>query len=109
MGVFIMPENIDNNSPAANDWKANNSVPLRTLVGHKDCVTSVVFSPDSNLLASGSCDATVKIWDAKSEECLQTLRGHQDCVSSVVFSPDSKLLASVSCDMTIKIWDILRE
>ena len=108
MGILMTPENNNNKSLTPNDWKANNIVPLRTLVGHKDCVTSVAFSPDSTLLASGSCDSTVKIWDAKSGECLRTFRGHSDCVTSVIFSPDSKQLVSVSCDTIIKIWDVLR-
>ncbi|KAF2466054.1 uncharacterized protein BDR25DRAFT_269130 [Lindgomyces ingoldianus] len=41
---------------------------LSTLEGHSDWVTSVVFSPDSARLASGSYDNTVKIWDASSGE-----------------------------------------
>jgi WD40 repeat protein len=104
-GNSMTPENIYNNSSAPNDRGANNIVPLITLVGHKDCVISVVFSPNSTLLASGSCDSTVKIWDAKSGECLRTLEGHRDCVTSVDFSPNSILLASGSCDSTVKIWD----
>ena len=32
------------------------------LAGHKDWVTSVAFSPDGNLLVSGSYDRTAKLW-----------------------------------------------
>ncbi|KAK4456564.1 WD40-repeat-containing domain protein, partial [Cladorrhinum samala] len=51
-------------------------------------VQSVAFSPDSQRLASGSSDNTVKIWDATSGQCLQTLEGHRGSVKSVAFSSD---------------------
>ncbi|KAK7219770.1 hypothetical protein V2G26_007773 [Clonostachys chloroleuca] len=78
---------------------------LQTLEGHSDPVYSVAFSADSQRLASGSDDKTVKIWDAATGACLQTLEGHSNSVSSVVFSADGKRLASGSYDNTIKIWD----
>ena len=78
---------------------------LQTLEGHSSLVGSVAFSPDSQRLASGSYDSTIRIWDTASGRCLQTLKGHSDRVQSVAFSPDSQRLVSGSYDDTIRIWD----
>ena len=82
-------------------WNAE----LQTLEHHFDWVWSVVFSPNSQLLASGSRDNTIKLWDPTTGELWQTLKGHSNSVLSVAFSPNGRLLASGSEDNTIKLWD----
>ncbi|KAK3326719.1 hypothetical protein B0H66DRAFT_637950 [Apodospora peruviana] len=78
----------------------------QTLEGHGSYVYSVAFSPDLNLVVSGSGDKTVKIWDVATGHCTQTLEGHSDTVRSIAFSPDSNLVVSGSYDNTVKIWDV---
>ena len=69
-------------------------------------VTSVAFSPDGKILASGGWGGTIKLWDVESGALLKTLKSHSKPVSSVSFSPDGKILASGSGDKTIKLWDV---
>ncbi len=73
------------------------------LIGHSSWVTSAIFSPDGQILASVSTDKTIKIWK-RDGTLLQTLRGHNDAVNGVSFSPDGNTIASVSADHTIKLW-----
>jgi len=73
--------------------------------GHADRVSTVAFSPDGRMLASGSDDNTIKLWDVATGQELRTLTGHARQVSSVAFSSDGRTLASGSADKTIKLWD----
>jgi len=73
--------------------------------GHATRVNSVTFSPDGQVIASGSDDLTIKLWDAATGKQLRSLSGHTDGVRSVAFSPDGKVVASGSGDITIRLWD----
>ena len=98
-------------------WNAHTGEHLKTLTGHKDVVSSVVFSPDGNLivsadwyywdgyLSSWTWSGEIRVWDAETGEHLKTLTGHTGGVSSMAFSPDGKTLASSRTDGTILLWD----
>ena len=74
--------------------------------GHSGLISSIAFTSDSKLVASGSGDNTIKIWDVATGAQIRTLTGHTKSVTSVAFSPDGRLLASGSNDYTAKIWDV---
>jgi WD40 repeat protein len=70
--------------------------------------TSVAFSPNGKILASGSSSGgTVKLWDVRSGKELKRLTGSfVDAISSVAFSPDGKTLAGATDNGLIRLWDV---
>ncbi len=77
-------------------------------MGHSSSISSVAFSSDGELLASGSADGTIKIWDVAHGQLLRTLSGQGGGVSSVAWSLDGKQLVSGSYDKILKVWDVAR-
>jgi len=49
-------------------WDVKTGSELFTFRGHTGPVASVSFSPDSQRLASGAYDGTVRIWDVRPLE-----------------------------------------
>ncbi len=71
---------------------------------HTDIVTSLAFSPDERLLASGSTDGSVKLWDVESGAALWS-SGYTSTTVCLAFAPDGGLLASGGLDATVRLWD----
>jgi len=74
------------------------------LSGHKAGILDLNFSPNGQLIATASADATIKLWHPDGS-LWKDLKGHQGTVWSVQFSPDNSMLASGSEDTTIKLWN----
>ena len=85
-------------------WNRHYQKKLFELHGHGKTVSSLVFNTDSQILASGGYDGTVKLWNIHTGEAMETLCGHQAAVCSVAWSHSGKVLVSGSTDKTVKIW-----
>jgi WD40 repeat protein len=79
------------------------------LEGHQASVNSVSFSPNRQVLASGSEDRTIGIWDvATGMGKTYPFRPETSwgSIDSVSFSPNGKTLAFAGEDKIIKLWDV---
>jgi len=75
------------------------------LRGHALSVTSVAFSRDGSIVASGSHDSTVRTFDARTGQALCVMEEHTHGVLTVAFSPVALIIASGSRDTTVRLWN----
>jgi len=110
--VTATPTPVDDEKPRGDVDK-----PVRSLVGHKERVTSVAYSPDSRWIATAAYDGTARIWDAKTgkeERRLDVPATKQGAPSStahlsrILFSPDNELVVvaqqSVPNEAGVIVW-----
>lgn len=77
------------------------------LKANEQIVESLAFSPDSQILASGSIDQQIRLWQVDTGKLMKTFNGHTDTVDTLSFSPDSSTLVSISSkDNSIYFWDV---
>lgn len=82
---------------------------------HRDAVTCLAFSPDGELFASGSADATIKLWNVKSGTLVYSFTHdtgatspHQGTITSLYFTPQCRLV-SAARDNTVRVWELHKE
>ena len=89
-------------------WDVGRGKPLRSFLGHRNTVTSAVFSRDGRRLLSGSQDKTVRLWDVNSGKELQNCVGHSDNVLSIALSGDARYALSGGADKLAILWVLQR-
>ncbi len=74
-----------------------------------DAAWTNAFSPDSQHLAVGGTDGSIRLWLLHDLEAPpKTLLGHTQRVEELTFSADGQLLASTSLDGTTRLWRTAR-
>ncbi len=86
-------------------WDVATQQDIGALPGHTQRVSSLSFSRDGKILASGAWDGTVKLWDVATGVSFGTLV-HTSMVRSVSISSDGTTLASGTTAGTAELWDI---
>ena len=57
-------------------WSLQSYKLIRIFKAHDKWIKSVTLNNNSNIIASGSKDETIKIWNLYSGEKIKTLTGH---------------------------------
>lgn len=101
----------DGKTGIAVDWKGigrifdaeNGRYRSVTLKGHDHNIMSASYSPDGELIATGSRDNSIRVWRSSTGEQVMLLKESADDVMEVEFSPDGKSIAFASFARTVEI------
>ncbi len=121
LALLLALEAIRIDNPPAESVRALTMVALglgtrAILKEHMNTVKALAFSPDSQLVLTGSCkrldsegnctEGDLILWDIQSETILRRFEGHTDWVNGVTFSPDGQTALSASGDGTLILWQV---
>ena len=77
-----LTKKLDEDDKTGRVWSLADGALLRTLNGHRHCVSSVHATADGHVV-SGSWDTTVRVWSLADGALLRTLKGHTGYLISV--------------------------
>ncbi|NJR76433.1 MAG: DnaJ domain-containing protein [Scytonema sp. CRU_2_7] len=87
-------------------WRTEDGSDIHTIDAHSSEVSSIAFSPNSNVFFTVGDNKTIRIWSCTDGEKLGRLKGHTDNVNVIAVSENGQLLFSAGDDCTLRIWDI---
>ncbi|MDJ1167843.1 hypothetical protein PMG71_00210 [Roseofilum sp. BLCC_M154] len=79
---------------------------LTTLEGHTKNIHTVAFSPQEELVVTGSDDKSIKIWNTNGYLIQDIPDAHEDQIRIIAFHPNGKILGSGGKDNKAKLWDL---
>ncbi|HEY4977186.1 MAG TPA: PQQ-binding-like beta-propeller repeat protein [Gaiellaceae bacterium] len=84
-------------------WETAGGRLLHILAGHKGAITRFAFSPNGDLLVTGSLDHDARVWSVADGRLLTVLRGHFSPIYGVSTSPDGRWVATAG-RITVGLW-----
>lgn len=73
-------------------------ISYKVLKGHLEDVYDISWSPDSNMLVSGSVDNTAILWDVQQGRSVSILSDHKGFVQGVSWDPCNQYISTISTD-----------
>jgi WD40 repeat protein len=86
-------------------WNAESNSLVRSIKSSIDSLYGISFSPDSEKVAVGGADKSVRIFSVKDGKELLKFDNHSDWVFGTTFTMDGKRLVSGSRDRAVKLID----
>ncbi len=89
-------------------WDANTGKYISRLFGiHSSKISTLCFSDNGRIIATGGQDGTIHLWAAKQGMHLIPLSGHKSQINNIVISPDGMTILSKSTDNTVHLWNAI--
>ena len=93
------------------DTTSSHPHPIKTIVGHTDYISSLVFSSSSSLISS-SGDESVKFWQIGALQTDQVVTGPESIsltsapIRSIILEAEDGIVVSSDSDGVVRTWDI---
>ncbi len=76
------------------------------LRGHTNAIRAIAFHPDGDRLATGGCDATIRLWSLRDGEGAIVGVHNDGDACAVAFTPDGSRLISGGHDGSVRSWGV---
>ncbi|HVW24669.1 MAG TPA: serine/threonine-protein kinase [Polyangiaceae bacterium] len=103
IGQLKQPKSMPPGAVTIAAWAEERGVAEQVLHGHVDSATTVAYSPDGSLIATGGNDHRVVLWDTTSWTATE-LPGHTDRVTKIAFSPNGYVIATGCYDKQVRLF-----
>jgi periodic tryptophan protein 2 len=89
-------------------WEWRSETYVLKQQGHAYGMTTLDYSPNGSLMATGGDDGKVKAWNTASGFCFVTFTEHTAPVKCVLFTPKGNAVVSASLDGSVRAFDLVR-